>query len=410
MGEITNYWSLSNGFSHQIIQIYVDKGESETGLTEMLPGANAEIHPDWAWEVAISGTGEPGAVYSVQSDTGATSARGIEVEGDKDTNTIVFTVSKDVIGSDVASYRYVIVSGSQDGFGTGKWRDVDQTAKTWTLGGGSDASLDDGIEYDPNVLDIVRTDDEQESILAGYDVANGVYAQLTGFEMPEISQQIYGASLLTVTDNSAIISWSTTKESDSQISCTAAGSDPISESSSEQTISHQLEVTGLTPATNYTCVMTASPDDFTQEITISTLLDADTTPPQILNIRATTDDAGLTTVSWFTDEDTFGEISLDSSSDESEFGKNHQVAYTLCVGDHEGQIIASDPSGNTATATVSFSVEGEGEKCSSSGGGGKIVTDDEASFVSSTSVQIVALVVILLVFLALIRTRRDTFE
>ena len=33
----------------------------------MLTGANAEVHPDWAWEVAISGTGEPGAVQAVQS-------------------------------------------------------------------------------------------------------------------------------------------------------------------------------------------------------------------------------------------------------------------------------------------------------------------------------------------------------
>ena len=144
-------------------------------------GANAEIHPDWAWEVVISGTGEPGAVYSVQSDTGATSARGVDVEGDKDTNTIVFTISKDVIGTDVASYRYVIVSGSQDGFGTGKYRDVDETSKTWTLGGGSDPAPDDGIEYDPNVLDIVRMDDQQATILAEYDVANHEFAQLTGF-------------------------------------------------------------------------------------------------------------------------------------------------------------------------------------------------------------------------------------
>ena len=110
------------------------------------------------------------------------------------------------------------------------------------LGGGSDASTDDGIEYDPNVLDIVRTDDQQETILADYDVAGGVYAQLTGFEMPEISQQIYAASVLTVTDNSAIITWSTTKESDSQISCSSASSEPITGSSSEQSISHQIQI------------------------------------------------------------------------------------------------------------------------------------------------------------------------
>ena len=409
MGEITNYWSLSNGFSHQIIQIYVDKGESETGRTDMLPGANAEIHQDWAWEVVISGTGEPGAVYSVQSDTGATSSRGVEVEGDKDTNSIVFTVSKDVIGTDVASYRYVVVSGSQDGFGTGKWRDVDETSKTWTLGGGSDASTDDGIEYDPNVLDIVRTDDQQETILAGYDVSAGEYAQLTGFEMPEISQQIYAANMVTATDSSAIISWSTTKESTSEISCSADAGEAITESSDTLTISHQLEVTGLTAATNYTCVMTAS-GDITEQIMVMTSADVDTTAPQILNIRTTTDDTGLTVVSWFTDEDTFGEISLGNSDDETDFGKNHEVSYALCVGDHEGEITATDPSGNTATQSVSFTTEGDGKKCSDSGGSGKVSTDDEASMLSSTNVQIVALVVVLLVFLALIRTRRDDFE
>ena len=409
MGDITNYWSLSNGFSHQIIQIYVDKGESENGRTDMLPGANAEIHPDWAWEVVISGTGEPGAVYSVQSDTGATSARGVDVEGDKDTNTIVFTVSKDVIGSDVASYRYVIVSGSQDGFGTGKWRDVDATAKTWTLGGGSDASTDDGIEYDPNVLDIVRTDDQQETILAGYDVAGGVYAQLTGFEMPEISQQIYAASLVATTDNSAIISWSTTKESDSQISCASDGGQPITKSSDVLTISHQVEVGGLAAGTNYTCVMSASAGAITDEIMIETSSESDTTPPEILNI-GTTDENGITTISWFTNEDTFGKIELDSSEDASDFGKNHEVSYTLCVGNHEAEITATDPSGNTAVETLLFVVEGEGEKCSESGERGKVSTDDETSMLSSNNVQIVALVVILLVFLALIRTRKDTFE
>ena len=412
MGEITNYWSLSNGFSHQIIQIYVDKGESATGRTDMLPGANAEIHPDWAWEVVISGTGEPGAVYSVQSDTGATSARGVDVEGDKDTNTIIFTISKDVIGTDVASYRYVIVSGSQDGFGTGKYRDVDETSKTWTLGGGSDPAPDDGIEYDPNVLDIVRMDDQQATILAEYDVANHEFAQLTGFEMPEISQQIYGASVLTVTDSTAIVSWSTTKQSDSQINCleTNQSGDGIISSSSELTISHQLEVSGLDSGKEYTCTITTQSDaDLQQLISFQTLSETDSTPPQILNIRAVTDDTGLTVVSWFTDEDTFGTITVDETLD-TDFGKNHATSYALCVGEHTAQITATDPSGNQARQSFEFDVEGEGKECSDSSRTSKVTTDDETSMLSSTNVQIVALVVVLLVTLALMRTRRDTFE
>ena len=86
------------------------------------------------------------------------------------------------------------------------------------------------------------------------------------------------------------------------------------------------------------------------------------------------------------------------------------MSYALCVGEHLGEITATDPSGNIATQTVSFTTEGDGKKCSDSGDSGKVSTDDEASLLSSTNVQIVALVVILLVFLALMRTRRDTFE
>ena len=82
MEEMTDYWSLANGFSHQIVQIYVDQGENPSGFTDMLEGANAMVHPDWAWEVVISATGEPGAVKAVDAITGETSAKGIEVSGD----------------------------------------------------------------------------------------------------------------------------------------------------------------------------------------------------------------------------------------------------------------------------------------------------------------------------------------
>ena len=210
MEEMTDIWSLSNGFSHQIVQIYVDQGNTSYGSTEMLSGANAEIHADWAWEVAISGTGEPGAVMAVQSSTGSTSSRGIDVSGDIESKTITFTVSKDVIGDDIPNYRYIVVIGSQDGFGTGKWRDVDATATTWTLGGGSNPALDDGIDYDPNIIDIILDGDGQEAMLSSYDVDAHRYAQLTGFEIPEVPQQIFGATVDTIAATSAVISWSTT--------------------------------------------------------------------------------------------------------------------------------------------------------------------------------------------------------
>ena len=255
-------------------------------------------------------------------------------------------------------------------------------------------------------------DDQQATILAEYDVANHEFAQLTGFEMPEISQQIYGASVLTVTDSTAIVSWSTTKQSDSQINCleTNQSSDGIISSSSELTISHQLEVSGLDSGKEYTCTITTQSDaDLQQLISFQTLSETDSTPPQILNIRAVTDDTGLTVVSWFTDEDTFGTITVDETLD-TDFGKNHATSYALCVGEHTAQITATDPSGNQASQSFEFDVEGDGKECSDSSRTSKVTTDDETSMLSSTNVQIVALVVVLLVTLALMRTRRDTFE
>ena len=312
----------------------------------------------------------------------------------------------------MVAYRYVVVSGSQDGFGTGKWRDVDETAKTWTLGGGSDPSSEDGLDYDPNILDIVRTDDEQTNILSGYDVENQIYAQLTGFEIPEISQQIYGANVLTVTDNSAIISWSTTKQSESRVYCIEMGQleKEVNVSSSQLVISHQMEVGGLNAGKSYSCTISSpSEPSIEQSIEFTTLSDSDSTAPLILNIRTLTDDNGITTVSWFTDEDTFGVIDLDSK-EQTGFGKNHAVSYSLCVGKHSAEITATDPSGNAAVESITFSVVGDGEKCSASNGDRKVDSDHRASMLTSTNVQIVALTVVLLVTLALIRTRKEKFD
>ena len=154
MKELTNFWGLKNGFSHQIVQIYIDKDNvTGSGETDALEGVYAEIHEDWAWEIALSATGEPGAVKSVIGSTGETSAKGVDASGSKDSNTIEIIASKNIVGSDIGKYKYILILGSQDGFGTGKWRDVDESSKSWRLGGHDVA--DDGYNYDSNILDMV---------------------------------------------------------------------------------------------------------------------------------------------------------------------------------------------------------------------------------------------------------------
>ena len=97
----------------------------------------------------------------------------MEASGDKDAKRVEIIVSKSIIGHDVTEYGYVVGIGSQDGFGTGGFRDIDPEAGTWRVGGGELPNGQDGIDYDPSFLDLILDDpmdSQQESILSDYDV------------------------------------------------------------------------------------------------------------------------------------------------------------------------------------------------------------------------------------------------
>ncbi|RPG76932.1 MAG: hypothetical protein CBC77_006165, partial [Euryarchaeota archaeon TMED117] len=415
VGEMTDIWGLSNGFSHQIVQIYVDQGNTSYGSTDMLDGANAEIHPDWAWEVAVSGTGEPGAVMAVQSLTGSTSSRGVDVSGDAATKTITFTVSKDVIGDDIPNYRYIVVVGSQDGFGTGKWRDVDATASTWTLGGGSNPALDDGIDYDPNVIDIVLDGDGQETMLSSYDVDGHVYAQLTGFEMPEVPQQIFGASVDTVTSNSAVLTWSTTVADATSIQYTTSENEPtdsmLQNQWTELGTDHAITLTGLEVNTSYWAYIRAN-DTADVLVTFTTSNIVDLTPPELLNLEVEVLDDGKARISWYTSESSTEEIFLDDTlvfSNQFATKKNHEyVSEPLSNGDWTLVVKSSDASGNMNSSTLSFTVDVSNgiDPVDPVVDTDDSVDEDKSSLSSSALMQIGGLMVILLILIAFIRVRR----
>ncbi|MDP6200089.1 MAG: glucodextranase DOMON-like domain-containing protein, partial [Candidatus Poseidonia sp.] len=415
MSEMTDIWGLTNGFSHQIVQIYVDQGETSYGRTSMLTGANAEVHPDWAWEVAISGTGEPGAVQAVQAETGSASARGVEVSGDVDAKTITFTVSKDVIGSDIPNYRYIIVIGSQDGFGTGKWRDVMEEPATWTLGGGANPAPDDGIDYDPNIIDIVLEDDGQTAMLSSYDVDGHTYAQLTGFSMPEVPQQIFGASVDTVTASSAVLTWSTTVANATSVQYVPAGqalSDSVERRWTDAGTDHAITLTGLEVNSSYSAYISANgTEGVVLNFTTSSVIDE--IPPDVLNLDAEVLDDGRVTIAWYTSESATESISLNGEvihSDAFATKKNH--AFTTAVladGTYELLVVSMDASGNSNSSTLSFSVDLGGDGDSSPGVENNDDDENEATEdaagISGDTLQLLALVVVALVLLAFLRVR-----
>ena len=415
--EMTDYWGLANGFSHQIVQIYVDQGESTYGETELLDGAYAVTHEDWAWEVAVSVTGEPGAVKSVSASTGETSAKGIEVSSDKESKTITITVSKSVIGANIPDYRFIVVAGSQDGFGTGKWRDVDADAKTWRLGGGADPSTVDGRDYDPNIIDMVLANEtDQAAMLSSYDVDSQTYAVLTGIELPEVAQQIFGISVSSITTSSAIVAWSTTKSATGVVNCTDSGLEtPM------MLYSQALQISGLLAGTAYTCSITVE-DAPPASISFYTSNETDITSPELLNLDVEVLDGGLLRVTWYTSEEATESIEVGGqtfSGDSIALRKNHDMTIApypnlLALETHTLTVTIADASGNTNTSSVEFVIAEEDATSPLPDQGSdpsetEDDSDDKASIgdlLGDPVVQIALLGVVLMIFVAFIRTRK----
>ena len=419
--EMTDYWGLANGFSHQIVQIYVDQGDTSYGETELLDGAYAVAHDDWAWEVAVSATGEPGAVKSVSASTGETSAKGIEVSADKDLKTITITVSKNVIGENIPNYRFIVVAGSQDGFGTGKWRDVDAEPKTWRLGGGADPSTVDGRDYDPNIIDMVLDNGtDQSEMLNSYDVASQTYAILTGIELPEVAQQVFGVSVSSITSSSAIVSWSTTKAENGIVSCANNSFE-----TSEPALSHALQVSQLAAGTSYNCTISVEGTS-PMQISFNTSTETDLKPPEVLNLAVEVLEGGSLRVTWYTSEEATESIEVIGqvfTGDTVALRKNHDMTITLssdlpALETHTLTVTAIDASGNANTSSVDFIISEEDatsplpdEDSESS------ITEDDSDekanigdLLADPIIQIALLFVVIFVVIAIIRVSRNELD
>ena len=133
-------------------------------------------------------------------------------------------MSKDVIGSDIPNYRHRR-HRKPDGFGTGKWRYVTANPSTWTL----EAERTQHLTTESTTIQTSLMSSWRETVkhmLSSYDVTGHTYAQLTGFSMPEVPQQIFGASVDTVTASSAVLTWSTTVANATAVQYALAGQQP----------------------------------------------------------------------------------------------------------------------------------------------------------------------------------------
>ncbi len=171
--EMTNPWNAPKGFSHQLINIYIDSKDG--GRTDTFsPGARVSFSETHPWDYFIKVAGWPSYGQVLGNANGDIIPESVQVEADTGEKLINVILNKEAIefGNKMAIY---VLSGSQDGYGPDHFRSITPKPSEWTLGGyPSDAG-----EYAPFVLDIIVPDGyKQEDILSSYDKEQKQYPVL----------------------------------------------------------------------------------------------------------------------------------------------------------------------------------------------------------------------------------------
>lgn len=169
-GPLENVWDSPNGVSIQTIDIYIDQDGADTGERLLLPGRNAALTADYAWDYAIwvegwtPGLYVPGDEAPVQIDTEMT------IIADPGQSKITVKIPRESLGDNPEAWSYAAVILGQEGYpAAGVWRvrDVSPKAQQWRFGG----SAEDASHT--RIIDVIwPTEGEQETALSTYTSAD----------------------------------------------------------------------------------------------------------------------------------------------------------------------------------------------------------------------------------------------
>ena len=148
---IANTWNAPEGFSHQLINVYVDTTPNAGRVDTLRDGPFVLFDPRHAWDVNIKIMGWGGTrVYFASDDTSSSGVyEGVFAEALPDGKTIRAALPKKVVGEPSDAWKYYVLAASQDGYGPDNHRPVMAKAGAWVFGGGSD------LDVNPNVIDIL---------------------------------------------------------------------------------------------------------------------------------------------------------------------------------------------------------------------------------------------------------------
>ena len=185
-GPINNHWGSPNGLSAQTLDIYVDVNGAGSGDRVLLPGRNAALTPDFAWDFAIWVEGWTPGIFRPSPEGPVAVDADLEVVTNPGQRRVTISVPRAVLPGDPASWSIAVVMLGQEGFpAAGVWRvrDVNPLAEQWRFGGGpSDANH-------TRILDVLwpeGSDPTQEELLGAYPSSSEAVGSLGADDLPQV--------------------------------------------------------------------------------------------------------------------------------------------------------------------------------------------------------------------------------
>lgn len=179
-GLINNVWGAPEGFSQQLIEIYIaNPDEKNKGRIDTLKdGAFVTFDADhpWNYMIKVLSWGNT-SLYTDQDNMDSYGKRdGITSKVLPDNHTIQVAIPKKYLPANPEDWYYYVLVGGQDGFGPDNFRSVVARHDSWKFVGGSDS------DYDPNVIDMLDTgkgNRAQYKMLSKYNTLKGQYAVIS---------------------------------------------------------------------------------------------------------------------------------------------------------------------------------------------------------------------------------------
>ena len=177
--------------------------------------------------------------------------------------------------------------------------------------------------------------------------------------------------------------------------------------------------------TAYNCAISVEGAD-SIEISFNTSTETDTTPPEVLNLAVDVLEGGSLWVTWYTSEESTESIELSGqifTGDTVALRKNHDMTIVPVPGlaaleTHTLTVTVTDASGNANTSTVEFTIaeEDANPNIPDVDTDPSLTQDDSdetaaiGNVLGEPIVQIALLLVVLLLLMAFIRTRKHELD